>query len=358
MEESRRTEEQKLMMKKTYLSRRNVEYTSFTVDQINEAYRTMRRASRVERGSDLKGNETKKQKQFELSPAELREQKKRRQLDHIKGMKTYLRRHDIDIEGLDASGISKRYYEELAPLQQKGRGSTEQEVVESYRKAIITKGLHAGEKYGIDTSSMTPEEISLLSGMTKKLTHSNRSAEDRRIASRRWKETHILAFFKSETAELRLMSDNEISDKFREYMFLSGRLETIANNSLKVSSKYKSSWVSYKEKKLFCRSSYESRFVDLATQIPFITDVEGNQKGIRYDFNGESRYYFPDFMLTLESGIRILVEIKAEWMMQDEKTLAKFNAGRSFAQQQNIEWAVIREARLKNSDTLREELGL
>jgi hypothetical protein len=60
-------------------------------------------------------------------------------------------------------------------------------------------------------------------------------------------------------------------------------------------------------KNMICRSSYEKVFLDFAEKFNYTVEVP--QK-IRYEHEGKSRYYFPDFYI---KELDLIVEVKSDW---------------------------------------------
>ena len=65
--------------------------------------------------------------------------------------------------------------------------------------------------------------------------------------------------------------------------------------------------VAERYKGFVCRSNYEKSFVDFAEKFGYKLSVP---EKIRFDYNGRSRYYYPDFFI---EDLDLIVEIKSDW---------------------------------------------
>jgi hypothetical protein len=72
------------------------------------------------------------------------------------------------------------------------------------------------------------------------------------------------------------------------------------------------------------QSSYEFNFMQLLDEYKIFYE-RADQFRVKYIFENQEHYYYPDFYLPKEGSI---VEIKASWKLKDEQTLAKIEAAK------------------------------
>lgn len=75
------------------------------------------------------------------------------------------------------------------------------------------------------------------------------------------------------------------------------------------------------------RSSYEKKFLQLILMRNDVIDIEQNVK-FSYVFEGKSRRYFADFLVTYDTGKKTLYEVKPSVMTNWAINVAKFDAAR------------------------------
>lgn len=75
-------------------------------------------------------------------------------------------------------------------------------------------------------------------------------------------------------------------------------------------------------------SSWEQLFIILCENLDFVTSINRVSFSIQYKYQKEYFMYFPDFDVTLSNGKRLMIELKANWMIEkDKKTPLKLKAG-------------------------------
>ncbi len=80
-------------------------------------------------------------------------------------------------------------------------------------------------------------------------------------------------------------------------------------------------------------STWEEDFIEFCNTLDSVISIERSDLHIPYTFNGEIRYYFPDFIIVTENET-LLVEIKSDWMLEsDERTKLKIDSGRAFVKE-------------------------
>lgn len=96
-----------------------------------------------------------------------------------------------------------------------------------------------------------------------------------------------------------------------------------------------------KEKILYL-SSYERDFLTICDYSKFIVSIEIPDP-IRYNYSGGSHNYYPDFIITTDSGLKIMVEVKAKNLINNDKVIAKRLAGKKWCRENNIKYVTLTE---------------
>jgi len=93
------------------------------------------------------------------------------------------------------------------------------------------------------------------------------------------------------------------------------------------------------------RSSYELRFFEIIENISSIINYEYESLRIPYTYKGKKRSYIPDFLITIEDGSKIIVEVGVYTfkIYKDEKTECKHKATIGYCIKNNIEFFIISE---------------
>ena len=80
-------------------------------------------------------------------------------------------------------------------------------------------------------------------------------------------------------------------------------------------------------------SSWEKLFIEYSQELDIIKSIDRAGVSIPYDYFGDIKRYFPDFKVILTNGKCLMIEIKANWMIEfDDKTPLKLEAGRTFTE--------------------------
>jgi hypothetical protein len=87
-------------------------------------------------------------------------------------------------------------------------------------------------------------------------------------------------------------------------------------------------------------SSYELDFLKICDSSKFIQKIEIPYP-IPYVYLGVSHMYYPDFLITLDSGIRVLVEVKPKNLIYNDKVLSKKYSARKWCRKNNIKYITI-----------------
>ena len=96
------------------------------------------------------------------------------------------------------------------------------------------------------------------------------------------------------------------------------------------------------------RSSYERRSLEYFDQIESIIDLKYEGVVVEYEYNGGIHHTPVDYLLTMDNGKKILVEVKPINYMKDLVVIAKLDAAREYAQSNGWGFAVFNEAQIKN----------
>lgn len=107
--------------------------------------------------------------------------------------------------------------------------------------------------------------------------------------------------------------------------------------------------VAEKYKGFVCRSKYEKSFVDFAEKYNYNLTVP---EKIPYEFEGRSRYYYPDFYI---EDLDLLVEIKSDWTWKQQLDLNI--AKMTFTIQQGYDIVFLDEEHGINDEKLWDELN-
>lgn len=116
---------------------------------------------------------------------------------------------------------------------------------------------------------------------------------------------------------------------------------------------------------IFFDSSWERDFIQFCNSCDEILKFERADFHIMYEYLGENRMYFPDFLITLKDERTILVEVKSDWLLEsDEKTQLKLDAGENYVKTcndideyvvlfgldiyENLGYSVVSELKLKS----------
>lgn len=111
-------------------------------------------------------------------------------------------------------------------------------------------------------------------------------------------------------------------------------------------SRMKTGWVSNEKTKnpIWCRSGLEKRFLAQIEQHNWISCVESAEGlRIKYLFEGIIHNYLPDFKLTFDNDLFIIVEIKSSYFATLPKWDFKLKALHEFCEYLNIEYSVLSE---------------
>jgi hypothetical protein len=104
-------------------------------------------------------------------------------------------------------------------------------------------------------------------------------------------------------------------------------------------------------KKINCRSSYEKDVIeDIFENDDSVISFEYEPCVISYKFDGKTRKYFPDFLVDLDSGNKMLVEVKPECFVSDSINIAKFEAAINYCKDNNLKFKILTEKEIYNNN--------
>lgn len=89
---------------------------------------------------------------------------------------------------------------------------------------------------------------------------------------------------------------------------------------------------------VWCRSSYEAKFLSICDELEIVSTVESCKLRIEYvDEVGKLRRYLPDFRVNGS----IIVEIKAAGLVNEVRNLCKFEAARDYCVENGLKFIVL-----------------
>lgn len=89
-------------------------------------------------------------------------------------------------------------------------------------------------------------------------------------------------------------------------------------------------------------SSYEKDFLSICENSKYIVGLEIPDP-IKYKFNNEVHRYYPDFLLELDSGFKVMVEVKANNLLNDKKVIMKRLYAKKWCKENNIKYITLTE---------------
>lgn len=98
--------------------------------------------------------------------------------------------------------------------------------------------------------------------------------------------------------------------------------------------------------KLYYSSSYEKRAYELLEQNSAVKNYKRCDFSISYKFNNKEKNYLPDILVTYTNGSKDIIEIKPNYLLKDEKNIAKFKAGNKYCKDNNLKFNVWTEHKL------------
>ena len=100
---------------------------------------------------------------------------------------------------------------------------------------------------------------------------------------------------------------------------------------------YDDGWVTTRiGEKVYCRSSYEKKAVDILNSFEDVITIRTEPLRIPYEISGIRRYYLPDFLVSMTNGDLYLIEVKPRSQVKEERNQIKFAAARNYAKEHNM----------------------
>lgn len=91
-----------------------------------------------------------------------------------------------------------------------------------------------------------------------------------------------------------------------------------------------------------CRSGWEVSYIKMMEFNTNIIDIKYEPLRIPYyDDSGTLRYYYPDFLVIYKDGTKELIEIKANWQLNNLINQLKFKAAKDYCKTNNIKWTIL-----------------
>jgi hypothetical protein len=81
---------------------------------------------------------------------------------------------------------------------------------------------------------------------------------------------------------------------------------------------------------LYYQSSYELAAFKMLEQMSGVKSYDRCHFTINYEYENETRRYFPDILIEYQTGVREVIEIKPKNRLEERKNLAKQNAAKLF----------------------------
>jgi len=133
------------------------------------------------------------------------------------------------------------------------------------------------------------------------------------------------------------LKGRKLSEEHKKNMSIS------ANN--RIDPRYKSGYF-YSEKmqkEILYQSSLELDALEMFEKDSDIWSIERYNLGpIKYKMNGSFHSYNPDYFLNK----KIVIEVKPEWQLKNEKNLAKMKAGKKYCKEKGFEFKILTEKNL------------
>jgi len=116
---------------------------------------------------------------------------------------------------------------------------------------------------------------------------------------------------------------------------------------------YKNGWVVLDRLgiKIYYRSSYELRALQLLDSYSDVIKVSGESIRIQYKKeDGSTHYYVPDLLVTTADGLNYIIEIKPSYLLEEKNNQIKFEAAKKYVKKHNMIFLVWTENVLFNED--------
>jgi hypothetical protein len=101
-------------------------------------------------------------------------------------------------------------------------------------------------------------------------------------------------------------------------------------------------------------SSYERDFLKICDYSKLIVSIEIPDP-IEYKMAGGNHNYYPDFLITTDSGMKIIIEVKAYNMLYDKKVLVKKYAAKKWCRKNGMKYIILTEKDIYLKNLIRGE---
>jgi len=105
-------------------------------------------------------------------------------------------------------------------------------------------------------------------------------------------------------------------------------------------------------KKIFYRSSFELKLLEILENMDNIINIKSENIHIPYVFEGKSHVYISDFLVEFYGNIECIIEVKPKFKLADKKTKAKIASGFEYSLKNNIPYIIFTEKELFNSNSV------
>lgn len=92
---------------------------------------------------------------------------------------------------------------------------------------------------------------------------------------------------------------------------------------------------------ILCHSSWEVQAARLLDEDSRVVSFEKDALRIPYLFDGRDKTYYPDFIVLLSNGIRIIIEVKADRLLNDSRVKAKLKALTRYANKNGYHHSIV-----------------
>lgn len=192
-----------------------------------------------------------------------------------------------------------------------------------HMRSFLTKDNIEKRSLAIKESYKDPKLLKKLSEISKKRWQNKDLLKTRNIkTSQTWHKRDQAGLYESYKEKMSLMMTNKLLQGKKHW-----KLGTYQSHKMNKSFNFKSSWEENIMKQL-----------DSSTQV-----VSWSYETISikyYDENHKIRRYIPDFIITLEPGHKILLEVKAPKLALGERQQCKFTAAKQYCIENNIEFVL------------------
>jgi hypothetical protein len=127
------------------------------------------------------------------------------------------------------------------------------------------------------------------------------------------------------------------------------RADKMTRGEITINTRSKGSYFESKKsnKTVRCRSSYELKYAEMLESDTNVASFKVEPFFIQYEFNGSTKHYHPDFLVTFSDNSKQLVEVKPEKLINTQINVAKFAAARQWCATSNMVFVVVTERQLK-----------